>query len=268
MLKRRLAATLVIGILSAGCAGTSASPPLPSPSISTLETSPLPPATVAPQTASSGPSGGSSAPPSIDPANFVAVVDNPWYPLIPGTTLKYRGTKDGEPAIDEIRITGKTRVVDGVTCLAVDDRLWQSGRLAEKTVDYFAQDRSGNVWYFGEDTAELDEHGKVTSREGTWHSGVDGASAGMFMEASPTVGHVLEQEHYPGHAEDRFQVIDLAATVRVPFGAFHDALLTKEWTPLEPDVIDHKFYVRGVGEVSEVTVKGPKEELVLVSVKH
>jgi hypothetical protein len=193
------------------------------------------------------------------------MIDNPWFPLEPGMTWIYRGTKDEEPAFDVVTVTARTKVVDGITCVVVQDRLKLSGRLEERTLDYYAQDADGNVWYFGEDTAELDEHGKVVAREGTWHSGVDGASAGIFMEAKPTVGRELAQEHYAGHAEDRFKVIDLAARVTVPFGRFDAALLTEEWTPLEPEVLDHKFYVRGVGEVREVSVKGPKEELRLAS---
>jgi hypothetical protein len=204
----------------------------------------------------------------FDPIDFVATVDNPWYPLRPGMTWTYRGTKDGEPAGDIVAVTDRTRVVDGVTCVVVQDRLNLSGHLAERTLDYFAQDVDGNVWYFGEDTAELDEHGNVATREGTWHSGIDGATAGMFMEATPIVGREIAQEHYAGHAEDRFKVIDIDGSVTVPFGTFAGVLVTQEWTPLEPDVLDRKYYVRDVGEVREVSVKGPKEELRLVSFEH
>jgi hypothetical protein len=222
--------------------------------------------------ASPGGSAGASAAPSIaatiDPTNFVAVVDNPWYPLIPGYTWRYRGIKDGEPSIDVYTVTNKTKVIEGVTCVVVDDRLYLSGRLEEKTSDYYAQDRQGNVWYFGEDTAELDEHGNVTSREGTWRSGRDGAMAGIFMEATPVVGHAFRQEYYAGHAEDHFQVLDLDATITVPAGMYTGALLTREWTPLEPGVVDHKYYVKGIGEVREAAVKGPKETLSLLSFKR
>ena len=220
--------------------------------------------TVAPssQSATPAPSG------SIDPANFVATIDNPWFPLKPGSVWTYRGVKDGEPSFDVVTVTGKTKVIQGVTCVVVSDRLKLSGVLEETTLDYYAQDLAGNVWYFGEDTAELDKNGKVTSREGSWMSGVDGAHAGVFMEATPTVGKDILQEYLKGHAEDHFAVIDLNAKVTVPYGSFSNALETKEWTPLEPDVLDHKFYVQGVGEVREVAVKGPKEELVLISFKH
>jgi hypothetical protein len=245
----------------------------PSPSPSTGTTTPTAIPTTPQSSGAPSATGGatqsapaSSAPAgSFDPSRFVAVIDNPWFPLRPGMTWTYTGTKDGEPALDVVTVTNRTRVVDGVTCVVVQDRLKLNGRLEERTLDYYAQDDAGNVWYVGEDTAELDEHGNVTSREGTWHSGVDGASAGIFMEASPTVGRALTQEYYAGHAEDHFKVIDLAAPVTVPFGSFHDALLTEEWTPLEPDVLDHKYYVRDIGEIREVAVKGPTEELRLVS---
>ena len=102
------------------------------------------------------------------PAAFVSSVDNPWFPLVPGTTFVYRGVKDGEPTRDVVHVTSRVRVVDGVRCVAVTDRLYASGRLAERTTDWYAQDRNGTVWYFGEDTAELDRSGRVTSREGSW----------------------------------------------------------------------------------------------------
>ena len=140
------------------------------------------------------------------------------------------------------------------------------GVLEERTSDYYAQDECGNVWYFGEDTAELDRSGRVVSTEGSFHAGVDGAQPGVVMQAVPEVGRDFRQEWYAGHAEDQYRVLDLAANVRVPFGAFRDALRTQETTALEPDVVDNKYYVRGVGEVKEVAVKGPKEELVLVEV--
>jgi hypothetical protein len=138
--------------------------------------------------------------------------------------------------------------------------------LAERTTDYYVQDKDGNVWYFGEDTAELDANGQVTSTEGTWHAGVDGAVPGIFMEAIPTVGHALAQEFYEGHAEDHFEVVSLSTPVTVPYKSFAVSLRTKEWTPLEPDVLDNKYYVRGIGEVKEISVKGPVELLELVSV--
>jgi hypothetical protein len=203
--------------------------------------------------------------PLIDPANFRPVVDNPWFPLKPGSTYVYTGVKDGEPARDIYVVTKETKLIDGVACVVVSDKLYLSGVLEEETADYYTQDRQGNVWYFGEDTAELDKNGKVTSREGSWLAGQDGAQPGIFMPANPAVGQAFRQEYYPGHAEDQFQVVRLTSFIRVPYGSFANALLTKEWTTLEPGVIDHKYYVKGIGEVAELTAKGPVERALLVS---
>ena len=199
---------------------------------------------------------------------FTAKVDNAWFPLAPGATLVYRGVKEGEPARDVVTVTRRTVVIDGAPCAVVDDRLYLGGRVAERTTDWYSQDAAGNVWYFGEDTAELDEHGKVTSREGTWRAGRDGAKAGIYMPARPKVGQTGRQEYYAGHAEDHFKVLDLRAHVSVPYRTAEDALLTQEWTPLEPGVIDHKLYLHGVGTAEEQTVKGGDEHLSLVSVRR
>lgn len=200
------------------------------------------------------------------PNQFSARVDNPWYPLKPGTTYVYRGVKDGEPARDVFAVTHRTRKIDGVPCVVVEDRLYLSGKLEERTTEWFSQDSRGNVWYFGEDTAELDKQGRVKSRSGTWRAGVNGAQPGIFMFASPKVGQSAQQEFYKGQAEDHFQVVRLNASVKVPYVSSKRALLTKEWTPLEPGAIDHKYYVRGIGTVLEQTVKGGVERAALVSV--
>jgi hypothetical protein len=186
---------------------------------------------------------------------FSARVDNPWFPLKPGTTYTYTGMKGGQPARDVVTVTSRTKTIAGAPCVVVEDRLYLRGRLAERTTDWYTQDRRGNVWYFGEETAELDAAGKVTSTEGSWQAGVDGARAGIFMPAQPRVGKSFQQEFYKGHAEDHFRVV----------GVFGNALLTEEWTPLEPRVLDHKLYVRGVGTVLERSVKGGDELLALVS---
>jgi len=199
-----------------------------------------------------------------DPTRFVDGVDNPWFPLVPGTMLVYSGVKDGAPTRDVVRVTGRTRVIAGVRCIAVSDRLFASGHLSERTTDWYAQDRAGTVWYFGENTAELDRAGRVTSREGSWLTGVNGARAGVLMPAHPRVGRAFRQEFLKGHAEDHFRVLALDASVDTPAVRSTRALLTKEWTPLEPDVVDHKLYVRGVGLVVERTVRGGDERNVLV----
>jgi hypothetical protein len=202
----------------------------------------------------------------IDPGSFVRGVDNPWYPLKPGTTYVYRGTKDGQPARDVVTVTRRTKTVAGVRCVAVRDDLYVGGRLAERTTDWYAQDRKGNVWYFGEATAELDRNGRVTTTEGSWRAGVDGARPGIVMPARPRVGQAFLQEYYKGHAEDHFRIVSMSARVAVPYATSRRAMVTTEWTPLEPGVIDHKYYVRGIGTVLEQTVKGGDERNVLVSI--
>jgi hypothetical protein len=204
--------------------------------------------------------------PRIVPANFSPTVTNRLFPLRPGTTLVYTGTKDGEKALDLVAATSGTRVIDGVTTRVVEDRLYLDNVLAERTSDYYAQDRCGNVWYFGEDTAELDRHGKVVSTEGTWHAGVDGAQPGVVMQAHPQLGRRFRQEWYEGHAEDVFRVVSRSSRITVPYGSFRHALRTEETNALEPDVLDNKYYVKGIGEVAEVSVKGPREALKLVEV--
>jgi hypothetical protein len=203
-----------------------------------------------------------------DPGDFVGRVDNPWFPLVPGTTFVYRGVKDGKSARDVVTVTHATKTIQGVHCTAVRDRLYLAGRLEERTTDWYAQDRRGNVWYFGEATAELDRAGQVTSTEGSWLAGRDGAQAGIFMTARPMVGQSRRQEYYKRHAEDHFAVVSLRARVSVPYTSSNRALLTKEWTPLEPGTLDHKYYVRGIGNVKEVTVRGPLERSELVSVQR
>ena len=192
-------------------------------------------------------------------------VTNQWFPLTPGTELVYTGTKDGKPTRDVVRVTRQTITIAGARCVVVRDLLYEAGKLEERTSDYYTQDRAGNVWYFGEDTAELDASGKVTSREGTWRAGRDGAKAGIYMPAHPRVGQTGRQEYYRGQAEDHFRVISLSATVRVPFVSSRAALVTHEWTPLEPGTLDQKVYVRGIGTVKEVSLKGPVERNLLVS---
>jgi hypothetical protein len=196
------------------------------------------------------------------PHGFTARVTNPWFPLKPGTRYEYVGVKDGRPSRDVMVVTHRTTTIDGAPCIDVSDRLYIGGKLRERTTDWYTQDRQGNVWYFGEDTAELDRNGRITSREGTWLAGRDGAEPGIYMPAKPHVGQSGRQEYYRRHAEDRFRV---AAVIRSVSGA-PVSVLTEETTPLEPGVVDNKLYVRGVGTVTELTVKGGSERNQLISV--
>lgn len=195
-------------------------------------------------------------------------VDNPWFPLKPGTRWGYHGSEDGNRTRDVMIATYRTRLIDGVVCRVVFDRVWTNGRLSERTRDFYAQTKHGTVWYFGERTATLDRHGHVKSREGSFTSGVDGAEAGVFMTRNPQPGPSYFQEYYPGHAMDVFTVVRHDAHVSVPLLRSDHALLTKETSPLEPGVVDHKYYVRDIGDVRELTVKGGHERLHLVSLRH
>ena len=203
-------------------------------------------------------------PPMPPPSSFTTRVDNQWFPLLPGTRWVYTGVKDGKASRDFVAVTHQTRKIEGVPCVAVSDRLYLLGRLEERTTDWYSQDSHGNVWYFGENTAELDPHGHVKSTEGTWTAGVHGAKPGIYIPGHPRLGQSALQEFYKGHAEDHFRVIGLFRTV--VGGRLTNTLLTKEWTPLEPGVIDHKMYVRGTGTVLEQSQKGPNERNELVAV--
>lgn len=200
---------------------------------------------------------------TVNPANFGGAIDNPWLPLKPGTVLTYKGSKDDKPAMLVMTVSNKTKTVDGVTCVVVEELVSLAGKPADKTTGYYAQDKDGNVWYFGEDVQELNSKGKVTKTEG-WHAGIDGALPSLVMEAAPAKGHPLVHEYTNDHSE----VVSLAKPVKVPFGSYKDALMTKEWTPDEPDVLVNKYYVRDIGAVRDVAVKGDKEEFLLVDVKH
>lgn len=211
-------------------------------------------------------------PPLPPPSEFAPRVDNPWFPLKPGTVLEYRGRKDGARTRERVAVFTETKRILGVHATVVSDKLYarRAGRwgIAERTQDWYAQDRRGNVWYLGEDTAELGPNGGVVSREGSWQAGVDGARSGIFMPAHPHRGQTGIQEMLAGEAEDHFRVLSLSARVSTPAASSRHALLTREWTPLEPGVVDHKLYVRGVGTVLEETIKGGDEVNELVGMRR
>ena len=200
--------------------------------------------------------------PAIDPADFTSSteIDNQYFPLVPGTIFIYEG-EDDEGVIEKIivEVTGQTKLVMGVACVVVRDTVSEvedgEEEVVEDTYDWFAQDNDGNVWYFGEDSWEY-EDGEVASNEGSWEAGVDGALPGIIMHADPQVGVPYQQEYYEGEAEDMAEVISLNETVTVPFGTFENCLQTKEWTPLEPGIVEHKFYAPGIGFIKEIKVEG------------
>ena len=210
------------------------------------------------------PLGASSQAPAVDPSNFVRHVTNPFYPLKPGTLLVYRGTRDGQLQTDRVYVTYRTKEILGVRTTVVRDIARHGSRVLEKTFDWFAQDKAGTVWYFGENTKSF-ENGKVDT-EGSWKAGVDGAVPGIIMEADPHVADGYRQEFYRGHAEDQAWILRRGGTVHVPIGRLRHRLVTLEWTPLEHNVIDTKIYARGFGIVLEKSRTGPKETAALVRV--
>jgi hypothetical protein len=214
----------------------------------------------------SAPSFVSGANPQFDPDNFVQGVDNPFFPLVPGTTYFYEGESEGVPTSTITEVTNQTKQILGVTTIVVHDRNFEDGVLIEETFDWYAQDKQGNVWYLGEDSRELDENGNVISTEGSWEAGVDGAKAGIIMLADPKKGDRYSQEVAPGVAEDMAQVIALDASVCVPYDCFEGVLATKEWTPLERGIIERKFYAEGVGFIYGVMTKGGDEFTELVDI--
>lgn len=214
-------------------------------------------------------SAGEKKPPlAIDPNNFVREVDNKFFPLKPGTTFIYRGETEGAPTRDEMTVTSKTKEILGVTTTVVHHLSYEDGALIEDTLDWFAQDKGGNVWYFGEDTKELDENGNVISTEGSWQAGVNGAEPGIIMKAKPRKGDQYRQENAPGVAEDMAKVLGFKESLCVPYGCFEDVLIIKEWTPLEKGVAENKYYARGVGFIFGNMVKGGNEQSELVRVRR
>jgi hypothetical protein len=204
-------------------------------------------------------------PRTLHPSDFVAHVDNQWFPLKPGSRWHYRGVDEDGPFTDNMRVTHRTLKILGVRTTVVHDVVLRNGKPREITDDFYAQDRHENVWYFGEKTEELNRHGQVTSREGSFRAGRDGARPGVLFPGHPRVGQTARQEDFTGHAEDHFKILNLDVRVSTPYVSSRHAVETKEWSPLEPNVVDHKFYVAGVGDVKEIAVKGPTERLRLIS---
>lgn len=205
-------------------------------------------------------------PVELDPSDFGATIDNPWWPMRPGTRWVYRET-DGEGGVQrvEVTVTERTREVLGIEARVVHDVVTEDGRVVEDTYDWYAQDDRGNVWYLGEDTREYAEDGTV-STEGSWEAGVDGAQAGILVPAQPEVGMSYRQEYLAGEAEDAAEVVSLDARAVVPAGRFEHVLATRETTPLEPGLVERKHYARGVGPVLAMTVSGGSSREMLIRV--
>jgi hypothetical protein len=197
----------------------------------------------------------------IDPMDFVGVIDNPLMPLSPGDTRTFEATTEEGEEVIEIEVLNETIEILGVTCRVVRDTVYVDEEMVEDTRDYFAQDVSGNVWYFGEISLNY-EDGRLVDVDGSWMAGVDGALPGIVMPAMPQVGDIYRQEFLLGEAEDYGSVLALAETVTVPAGVFTNCLKTFDATPLEPEEGENKYYAPGVGLVLEVDIEtGDRVEL-------
>jgi len=266
-MRRRTASVAVLTgctlLVTAGCFGTSSQ----SDSSSGSAPAPAPSPGPAASPASSRihlPQG--NEPVRLDPDQMTTQIDNPWWPMKPGTRWTYREVEGGSVNKVVVIVTHQTaRLADGVTARVVRDTVTEDGDLAEDTKDFYAQDQQGNIWYLGEQTAEFD-NGKVASREGSFESGKDGALPGIIMPAQPQPGMEYRQEYLKGEAEDRGAVLSTDEMVQAPYGFFRDALLTRDTNPLEPKVLEYKLYARGVGPVLTLGASGgaSREELLKV----
>jgi hypothetical protein len=205
-----------------------------------------------------------SEPVRLDPAEFTTEIDNPYWPIKPGSRWVYRETDvEGSVQRVEVTVTPETKTIMGIESRVVHDLVTEDGETVEDTYDWYAQDADGNIWYMGEDTKEY-ENGKVKSTAGSWEAGVDGAQPGIIVPADPHVGTTYREEYYKGEAEDAAEVLSLDELAQVPRGFFDHVLMTKNYTPLQPRMLEHKFYARGVGMVLAIAVSGgsDREELV------
>jgi hypothetical protein len=213
--------------------------------------------------------------PPLDPINFDSPRDNIYLPMAIGQTYVYSAETEDGLVRNEITHTSDVKTILGVNCTVVHDIEWVfvEGKgmvLTEETFDWLAWDNQGHVWYFGEDTTEhlYDENWNPigTSKEGSWEAGLDGAEPGILMLADPRLGLSYRQEFYEDVAEDMAKVLRLNASVSVAYGDFDGCLKTKEWTPLDPGVIEQKFYAPNVGLVFIKELKGKTVMVELVDI--
>jgi hypothetical protein len=201
-----------------------------------------------------------SEPANLDSANFVSRIDNPYWPMPPGSRWVYR---EGDQRTF-VQVTDKAKRILGIPATVVHDVVTEDGALVEDTWDWYGQDKDGNIWYLGEATKEF-ENGKVKSTDGSWEAGVDGAEAGIIVPAKPKVGMTYRQEYLKGEAEDAADVISVGKRATVPYGSFDELLETKDYTPLEPKLVENKYYAKGVGPVLGITVSGGSDRETLLS---
>jgi hypothetical protein len=208
--------------------------------------------------------GGEHYEPAIDPANFQSKIDNPYFPLVPGTVRKYEEKGGGETTENEITVTSDTKEIMGVKCIVVHDVVRQKGAVKEDTFDWYAQDKQGTVWYFGEDTTAYKAGGRI-GHEGSWEAGVGKARPGIIMPGDPKPGKPYRQEYAPNRAEDMGQIVATNESVTVPAGAYTGCVKTKDWSMLESGN-EYKWYAKGVGVVRTQATDGTVATL--ISIKH
>lgn len=196
----------------------------------------------------------------FNPGNFIKVINNPYFPLKPGEVFIYSGITDEGPEVLQIYVSHQKKMILGVECAVVNETVTTDGILTEVSINWYAQDKEGNVWYFGEDSKQY-EDGEVASTEGSWEAGINGAQQGIIMEAHPQVGDIYHQEFAPGAAMDMARILSKKKEVTVPYGEFDRCLFTKEWSQLDPGVVEFKYYAKGVGFVLGIT--GGKKRLAL-----
>lgn len=246
-----------LGLTAVSCSGGEpSSAPTPAPAASTP----------GPGTPVIDPGDGGSYAPAIDPANFVATIDNQYMPLLPGARWNYEGTIDGANEKVEVVVTDERKEILGIQAVVVRDTVTSAddGTAIEITDDWFAQDRDGNVWYLGEASKDY-ENGQVVSTAGSWEAGVDGAKPGIVMQADPTEGDAYRQEFSPGEAEDLAEVIGTGQRAETAADSYEQVVVTREWTPLEPEVVEEKSYAPGIGKVLQVHTAGGEGRQELVS---
>src|SRR5947207_10949812 len=204
--------------------------------------------------------------PTFDKGNFhkSTAIDNRYFPLVPGTRFTYTGFAQKASVVDTVTVTHNTPTIAGVKTVEVRDQVYEDGVLTEDTLDWYAQDDAGNVWYFGEFATQL----PAGTHDGSWTAGVDGAQPGYIMEATPQVGDGYCQENAPGTAEDAAQVLSLSASRAVPFDSYSgNVLQTKDYSLIEPKN-ENKYYAPGVGMIEAISTTGPAEDIQLTKIEH
>lgn len=204
--------------------------------------------------------------PILNPDDFVDSITNTYLPFIPGKVYTYEGQTDEGKETTVVTVTSDKKTILGIDCIVVHDVVSLEGNIIEDTYDWYAQDINGNIWYLGEDSKEI-ENGVVVGTEGSWEAGVDGAQAGIVMPAVPLLGIPYRQEYYFNEAEDWGKVIETGLSLTINYGTFTDCIKTEEWTPLEPEILENKYYAPGIGVIKEVTIRGGIENVELINIQ-